>query len=703
MKVAQARFDQVRVVKDSTVALCLTAAALACAGAYLLLYPHQSGDLFGRFTPEQVQLLQMFDSTHQQAAHRVLLLALLASIPLGACARRLFDDASVRHPLEAVIARRAGLAFAAVTIVATFSYWRGLPKSSIVHLQGGRYALGLIPSPASYVLAIVASVAVLALCAHRLRRLSRRRLSVAAALVVGVYLLAYFLLPCLLAPSFGGFQPDLITGIEWHYSGQFGPGDRLAAGHRLFEDVRVYTGFLPILGLALAERWLGFASFGGHIHIVQLAQIAFVGLALYAYRLWRPGDPVFLLLAFLLVAPWISTLHAATLYPNQSAWRALAFPLGVVALLHLARRPPLWRPFVLGAFLGFLVLLNTEIGICVSAGFIAFELCRVPRNELARVPPFLVVVTGGALLSFALWILAFRLGLGYWPMPASGEELVLLLQRFSAGYAGLRLLAVEPLPFLILCHSAYLVVRYGIRWWKRPLGPRSAVRFGLASLIVLWFAYYAKGPHFWNLWTLLFLYSFLLSAIVRLSYLRSLSFGGRRLIRDWRFFALSLIVLPGIAFSNLLLMPSAWQVFRPALVGERWAVTEVSGVKLPKDVADLLLQKAGYVREAQATHAESMLFLTANSFSMPLLTGYYPLLPFQDVFAETITRDDFQLLKDRIARRAPDIILVDEPGSLLAGYPEQQRFFSRLMRDLSVSYLPAGSSHGWAVWKRRGL
>jgi hypothetical protein len=689
-------------MKDSVVALCLTSIALACAGAYFLLYPYCPGDLSQRFTPEHVQLLQMFDSTHQQSAHRVLLFALLASIPLGTYARRFIHDGSIWQMYKAVVARRSGLAFAAVAIIATYSYWRALPASSIVHLQGGRYALGLIPSLTAYVLAIAGSIAFLALCAHRFRSLDRRRLSVTAALIVWVYLVVYFLMPCLLSPNFAGFQPDLITGIEWHYSGQLGPGDRLAAGRRLFDDVRIYSGFLPTLALALGENWLGFGNFGVHIHVVQLAQIVFLGLTLYAQRLWRPSDPLFLVLAFLLVAPWISTLHAGTLYPNQSAWRALAFPLGVVALFHLRRQPPLWRPFHVGVLLGLLILLNTEIGICVTGGFTAFQFSRVPKNEIGRIAAFLAFIAAGACFSFALWILVFRLGLGYWPVPTSAEQLFLLMRRFTAGYGGLQLRAVEPLPFLILCHSAFLVVLYSIRWWNRPLGPHSSARFAIACMIVLWFAYYAKGPQFWNLWTLLFLYSFLLSSIVRWSYFKSLSFGYRRLVRDWRMIALCLIILPAIAFSNLLLIPSAWRIFRPMLSQERIAVTEVSGVKLSKDLANFLLEKAQYVREARATYQDRVIFLTANSFSIPLLTGYFPALPFQDAFAETITHGDFELLKERITQASPDIILVDEPGSALSGYSEQQAFFSRLMRDLSASYQSAESSRGWQIWRRRG-
>ena len=689
-------------MKDSAIALLLTAIALGCAGAYFLLYPTFPGDLSERFTPEHVQLLQMFDSTHQQSAHRVLLLALLASVPLGAYVRRLIGNEFSCKLYEAVSTRCSGLAFAALTIIATQSYLRELPQSSIAHLQGGRYALGFIPSLPAYVLAVAGSFAILALCALLLRNLDRRGLFVAAALICGIYLLAYFIAPFLFSPNFAGFRPDLITGIEWHYSGQLGPGDRLAAGHRLFDDVRVYSGFLPTLALALGESWFGFADFAVHIHIVQLAQIVFLGLTLQAYRTWRPHDPLFLVLAFLLVAPWISTLHAAVLYPNQSAWRALAFPLGIVTLLHLRRQPPLWRPFHVGALLGLLILLNTEIGICVTAGFMAFQFSRVPKKQIGRIPTFLAFTAAGVFVSFALWILAFRLGLGYWPVPTSAEQLVLLMQRFAAGYGGLQLRAVEPLPFLILCHSAFLVVLYGMRWWNRPLGPRSSARFAIACMITIWFAYYAKAPHFWNLWTLLFLYTFLMSSIVRWSYFRSLSFGYRRLMRDWRMIALCLIILPAMAFSNFLLVRSAQHVFGPALKYNDVAVLEVSGVMLSSGLANLLLEKAQYARDARRVYGDRMVFLTANSFSMPLLTGYFPALPFQDAFTETITHGDFELLKERITQAAPDIILVDEPGSSLSGYSEQQAFFSRLMRDLSALYQSADSSRGWQIWRRRG-
>jgi hypothetical protein len=285
-------------------------------------------------------------------------------------------------------------------------------------------------------------------------------------------------------------------------------------------------------------------------------------------------------------------------------------------------------------------------------------------------------------------------------VPVSAEQLVLLLQRFSAGYAGLELGAVEPPPSLILGHSAYVVVLYGVRCWNRPLGPTSSTRFAIACIIVLWFAYYAKGPHFWNLWTLLFLYSFLMGSMMRWSYARSMSARWGRLARDWRLSALCLIIIPAIAFSNLLLIPSARRVFEPQVKHDGARATEVSGIRLSSDLARSLLEKAQFVRDVRSAHGDRMLFLTANSFTVPLLTGFFPALPFQDAFTETITHEDFVLLKERIAAVAPEVILVDEPGGALSGYQEQQAFYLRLMRDLSASYRPTGVSRGWQVWRR---
>ena len=122
---------------------------------------------------------------------------------------------------------------------------------------------------------------------------------------------------------------------------------------------------------------------------------------------------------------------------------------------------------------------------------------------------------------------------------------------------------------------------------------------------------------------------------------------------------------------------------------------------MPDEFGRLLVAKVEYVRKARATGDGRLIFLTANSFSVPLLTGYFPKMPFQEVFQETITPEDFALLKSRIARNAPETILVDEPGSSLAGYPEQQAFFARLMRELSGSYVQTGLSHGWQIWSRR--
>jgi hypothetical protein len=511
----------------------------------------------------------------------------------------------------------------------------------------------------------------------------------------------FFVVPVLVKPSLVGFDANLVTGVEWHYTGVLGPGDRLAAGLKLFDDVRMFSGFLPTLGLALFEKAFGSMSFGRHIFAVQLMQLLFLFVALRAYRLWSPRDPVYLPIALLLVTPWISTLHAAVLYPNQSAWRALAFPVAVLAIVALRRQAPLAAPIALGALCGVLVLLNTEIGICASVGLLVSQVTRVPITEYRYLLTCGAQVVVGGLLSLATWVVVFRLGLGYWPSPRSLDEVAFLIQYFAEGYGGIKFKVLAPLPALILCHAAYVVVLCGLRWQCGRLTPNAAARMGIATMIVLWFAYYAKGPHFWNLWTLTFLYSFLLTSIIQFRHIKGLSISGIQLRRDWRLWLLAFVILPGAALSNILLVQAAKRQLVPAFFGERTSIARVSDVKFDSALGQALEKKAGYLRGATKQYGDQMLYLTVNSFTMPLLTGYYPKLPAQDVFAETITHADFARLVNRIEQIAPRVILVDSPDSTFSGYTEEKAFLARVMKNLD-QYSPVGPPvDGWQVWARK--
>src|SRR5947207_5808842 len=149
----------------------------------------------------------------------------------------------------------------------------------------------------------------------------------------------FLMLPGLVeAPNLSRFSPELLTGVEWHYAEGLGPADRLAVGHKLFSDVQVYYGPLFVTLLAVAERALGHFSFGVHIRIVQVLQVIFLLAVLAAQWRWQRSRPLAILTGFLLVVPWVHPYHAAVLYPNQSAWRSIGFPLGVLALLLLGRR-----------------------------------------------------------------------------------------------------------------------------------------------------------------------------------------------------------------------------------------------------------------------------------------------------------------------------------------------------------------------------
>ena len=451
----------------------------------------------------------------------------------------------VARRLERIVrAIDAGGAIVVIGVVAVLLYfYLGiLPARNLQDLQGEVFSIAFIPSPRTYLVTLAAALLVLLALARFADRLKAVWTGWAIWIVIASYA-TFLMLPGLFeAPNLSRFSPELHTGVEWHYAGGLGPADRLAAGHRLFSEVQLYSGPLLVTLLAIAERVLGHFSFGAHIRIVQVLQIAFVITMLAAQWRWQRSRPLAILTGFLLVVPWVHTYHAAVLYPNQSAWRSLGFPLGVLALLLLGRRQATASRIGLGACAGLLVLLNVEIGVCITAGYLVFLVATATSRRVEQALRIGAAFGAGLALAATGFVALFRAGLGYWPIPSSFQDALLLIVRFSSGYAALPLKSIEPFPLLVCVHAIYLVIRSALQWAKGPLPFRCAVKAAIGTVMLLWFAYYVRAPHFWNFWTFLFLYGFLVA-----DYLdpRLLSLFWRRLPRlsyAWR----PLILAPAV-------------------------------------------------------------------------------------------------------------------------------------------------------------
>lgn len=639
------------------------------------------------FTPEHVRMLSMVDNAPERLAHRVALI-LLAVLTLsgivvlaGGPGPRGFRMGGAVGQVAGLIRKSAGVL---VVVAAASVFLLQLQGMVFNGFQGRRLRLTFWLISAC--LTMCGSIAA--------RRLSTRAFNIVASMCLVAYLL-YLIVPGFTQRPL--LSEPFLSSVEWHYSVTLAQGDRLAAGLSLGKEINLNYGLIPNLMLAVAERVFGLLDFGEHVRLVQASQVAFLITAIAAFYLWRPRNALFVLFAATLVGPWLSTSHLSIYFPNQAGWRGFGFAAGVLLLLSMRRQSPRRAALILGAGAGLLILYNPETGLCLAFGYGLFLLSRLRRLKAGIIGALAVNALSGAAVVFASVIIFYRAGLGIWPPLRVGTFLG-LITRFGGGYGSLPL-HFDPLALLIFIHSAYIVIVNTIRWSRRELSFDDSVRLALAGMILTWFTYYTNRPHPWNLWTYQFLYVFLLADWLAPRLLQHLRRSGWKAALDPRLAALTLIIVPSLLYMNQYILTSTLNSWREPSIDN---LTTLSGTSMPVSLADDLRVKAEFLSRQDAS---STLYLTRHSYSMPLLTGRFIPLPFQDAFAETITVEDFERLVGGIHERRPQVILFDAPETSATGqeaaFEWYNRFYARLKDRISEWYEPRRVTNGWEVWESR--
>ena len=678
---------QIRHWRASDAATAITALVMLGAAATMFL-SRTRGPGLGMFIVEHVRFLNMVDTSSQRLAHRAGMILLAISCTLGAATIK----SSTLHVRPVTELLRTTREF--------FRKWSGVFLAVAVamvvlfNLRGSAF-----PAPQTQRLQL--NLLFLSVCLTILGLLWAQRLKIQGlALAVWTFLGIYTLF--LMVPGFARtplvYEPEL-SWAEWHYSATLAQGDRLAAGLHAGSQINLAYGLIHSIALAAFERTWGFLDFGGHFRLVQVSQVVFLMIAILAFYLWRPGNPLFVLFGALLIGPWVSTSHMAVFYPNQTGWRSFGLAAGV-AILLLCRQQPLWRvASILGATAAFLLLYNTETGLCLSFGYGLFLLSRLRTLAFTDVGKLAARAALPAFMVLLVVLIFFRASLGTWP-PFEAALLFGLIAKFGQGYGGLPLY-FDPLALLILIHSMYVVSALVLRWRVRELEFDESVKLGISATILTWSAYYVNRPQAWNLWTFQFLYLFLVADIVEPRLFRRL----RRhsiatAIFDFRLASLSFLLVP------MLLSMNYYIVLATLLPNERPEInmSRVSGISIPEDIANSLRAKADFLATREAS---STLFFSRHSYSMSLLTRRFNPLPVQDAFAETVTNSDFDRLIGEINRISPRVILFDAPGdrsidaqNLVMNYFNMQ-FFDRLKIRLAESYDQGLTASGWQVWQLR--
>ncbi len=226
------------------------------------------------------------------------------------------------------------------------------------------------------------------------------------------------------------------------------------------------------------------------------------------------------------------------------------------------------------------------------------------------------------------------------------------------------------------------------------------IQFALASVILIWFAYYMNRPHPWNLWTFLFLYSFV---VVDYLSMRRLSLLWRRrgllTLLDMRMAVVVWLLLPNALYFNHMLIRYEIDYFRDAAEAD---LASISGITIPKAMVATLVEKVAFLETVR--DKDTTIYLTGDSFIIPLMTKQFNPFSVQDVYLENFRADDFEHVVNDFKTSNAKYLLIDEPSSILAATDSAAtlrfEFFKKIMKRLAPQYREIGAQSDWRIWER---
>jgi hypothetical protein len=470
--------DQLASVDLLTVAVILSASALA--GLILLTIRPDPASL-QKFTPEHVSLFGMIDSRGQRFAY----FSFVAVIVIGATTLGIIAPRKRKHDIWQWCVAFAGillLGFAAVTSL-----------DSPLSLGAAALSLGLavmatrIPAHSWVVFCAVVMIAAL---------------SIGPGWFLSVY----------------GIHPF----SDYHYSLMFLQGDEIAAGRSPFgEEGSIGYGIFWPLVLGISAQGGNAFSLGGLIRLVQVGQtLCFAGFLFATWRRTIRFAPTDRLLAVLIVAmsvaPFVTTVGDATTVPNQSGLRFLMLPLAAIAANYYDQMRPAFAGMLVGALGCIALLYNFETGVAVVAGLGLAWILRMRVEQLPSILVSVVLAAGSAAMILGVLLIEYYYYFGSLPFPKELSSNLKTIGLFASGYGGMTLQS-GLIAAIIAIHAAYLFVAAVRGLLDRTFAVPNLSDVAIATMILVFFPYYANRGASWNLWTLMALYSLILAPLIATS------------------------------------------------------------------------------------------------------------------------------------------------------------------------------------------
>jgi hypothetical protein len=542
----------------------------------------------------------------------------------------------------------------------------------------------------------------------RLNVLERGSLVLIGAYLAGVTVPGLFVAPIPLMAA----DPISLVQFENHLLYLTLPGPALAAGQNFFDQLPFTYGLLMPSLMSVLEHRMHALSIGDQLRIVQIAQVLFSLTATAAYFAYRPRATTGIFVALLIAAPYWASAGLGIWHANQTGYRSLGLSIGMLGLMSAGRLEPHRAAWCLGAICGVALLLNLETAVAVAAGFGIFAVVRtgtIPFGLYAR-------MAAGGMAIFALYLVAYGMALGRLPFSSKAVDFLALIGHFASGGYGSRLFVpghedsgyfLVPFAVVMFVHATYVVID-GIRrlGWK-PLPLRSSQRIGAATTLLVWFSYYFNSPNWWQIWTHLFLYGFLIidQFDYRLFAVGRSSLSHRPLAERFRhmrirshLFVFLLLLAFVIPHTNRHLVKYTREFMYPDWLRNGHEISVLSGILMPVDLAMPLQQKAKRLADLTARANGQLTYLTFDMAFMPRLTDLFQPQPYRDPFTEIRGEASFDHVIDNLLSHHPATILIDAPTGPLAMSGPRKDFQDRLREAIGRSYSKSGIEDGWEIW-----
>jgi len=509
-------------------------------------------------------------------------------------------------------------------------------------------------------------------------------------------------------------DPDSLAQHELHLTVLTQPGSNIAAGQDLFKEIPFNYGLLMPSIMSVLDLHLGRLSVGDQVRFVQWCQALFAIAAAAAYLWYRPRSYLGVLVALLLAAPYWSSAGLGLWHPNQTGFRSLTLPLGVLAMTLAGRFRVETVAWGFGAIGAIALLINFETTVAVGFGFLVYLILRT-----RSVPVGLILRMGaGAIVVIAIYLIVYRIALGRLPFGNDLSEVFLTFRRHVTGNIGLRLFTAAqkenyylvPFALVMFTHAIYVVMAAFQRLGVRPLPHLSALRAGIAAVLLVWLSYYFNMPNWWQIWTLLFLYGFLLIEFFDLRLFATGTAVSKSVWPDvWRRPMRSRPARVVPMFLLAIMIPHTnqhlWQYTRE-LTEASWMRTDheaslVSGLLVRRDFADALKEKTTKLRALHEANPGQVKYLTYNSSFVPVMTGLLEPAPERNLWGHIPGDAAFGPMMDEILAKRPAILLIDAPTGPLAVTGARKAFQDRVRRAVSRDYELTETDAGWQIWRPR--